>query len=437
MKNRQLNREEEVLRDKLSELNYEFQPADWDALEKQLPSSGSGSSWLSGKAIVGAAVVVSLTAAWFISQPAADNETAVQKEKKAVQTEQKDAVSPKTEDQTQSSTTTQLTENSERASEEEVLSTDETVVAENVTSNANEESSPLESSSNEERSQIMDEAADENIQFSEENSDEAEIAAEQKRTESEEPNINGIIAPDKVCANQDFRVELDMKADLPEGYTVDWLIDNKRFIVGSKITGMEISENGMKTISAEVKGPTVDIPELDFTYEDLKDPYLDFSAKVEVTDDLFDSYEWLGEDGKILAKGANPSIDFRNKGVYDLKIRAKTAEGCYQEISKPLAIAEDFDPMAPNAFTPLNQDERNQTFMPAAFKLRDDRYKMQIMSLDGNLIYESNSIKDEWNGRMHNSGQMLPAGQYLWKVIISNNEGRQRTFIGNIRILPD
>ncbi len=169
----------------------------------------------------------------------------------------------------------------------------------------------------------------------------------------------------------------------------------------------------------------------------MKDPYLDFSAKVEVTDDLFDSYEWLGEDGKILAKGANPSIDFRNKGVYDLKIRAKTAEGCYQEISKPLAIAEDFDPMAPNAFTPLNQDERNQTFMPAAFKLRDDRYKMQIMSLDGNLIYESNSIKDEWNGRMHNSGQMLPAGQYLWKVIISNNEGRQRTFIGNIRILPD
>jgi gliding motility-associated-like protein len=125
---------------------------------------------------------------------------------------------------------------------------------------------------------------------------------------------------------------------------------------------------------------------------------------------------------------------FKDKGVYDVKLEAITSDGCSVEITKPIAIEVDFDPLAPNAFTP-DQNGMNDTFIPEAFKDRNDRFKMEIFSLNGELIYRTMDNSAAWNGHFNNTGRLMDEGIYVWKVIISNAEGKEKSFAGNVRII--
>jgi len=449
MKNRQLNREEEVLRDKLNELNYDYQPSDWNAIEKHLPSS-AGKGWMSGKVLAGAAVVVTLTAAWFFINPKQDAEASAQQEQVINQQKSSDQATEKsTQNVLEKASGSKIEITAETKSKPVDKIEDKTAEKQAISENTLESSNPIEERTPSAVMAKEAEAAKGENEVIEAANREEEVIENQTRPR-QKVVIKGLLAPDKICQDQLFRIQLDMQGNLPKGYTVDWYADEQVMIKNSEISGVAIRENDISKLSAKVKDEqgkllgtyhkeiqTVNLAEIDFTYEDLEDPYYDLTAEVRVTDDNYQSYEWIDEDGKVIATGKSASLNFSKKGIYDVALKAKTIEGCYRKVSKPLAIEEDFDPLAPNTFTPLVQDGDNDLFMPEAFKIRDDQFKMQIMKVDGNLVFESNNINDEWNGRMHNSGQMMPAGLYLWKVMIISPEGRNRTFIGNIRILTD
>ena len=448
MKNKLLNKEEELLRHKLNEVEFDYQAADWEAIEKELPNSAGSSSWLSGKAVMGTAIVVGLATFWMVSQN--DEPTEV------LQKERQEALIVEPAEEPQSAATEQQSTKQETTSEKEapaaevkgLPTTSETKKSISEISRAlNEEDAP-KAVPTEKPSDPAKQIALPSEKTTPAKQQEVASTANLPTTE-EEPNIIGLSAPERVCEGELYTVALDVEDELPEGYTIDWYVAGKLLAKDSRISAMKVEDNGQNQFKLVVKNAkgnvfstyeksigTINLPELNFTYDDLKDPYNDFTASVKVDPRLYSSYQWFDERAELLAEGAEVDLDFMREGVHDLVLKAKTTDGCVQTIEKPLAVQTDFDPLAPNAFSPLVQDGTNDFFMPEAFKTRDDQFVMQIMTLDGGTIFETNNVNEAWNGRQNNNGQMMPAGQYIWKVLIRNKEGKSRTFFGNIRIRP-
>jgi len=65
----------------------------------------------------------------------------------------------------------------------------------------------------------------------------------------------------------------------------------------------------------------------------------------------------------------------------------------------------------PNAFTP-NGDGLNDAFGGIGEGITE--YNMQIFNRWGELIFESNDIKNQWDGNYHNA--MSPMGVYVYKI---------------------
>lgn len=65
----------------------------------------------------------------------------------------------------------------------------------------------------------------------------------------------------------------------------------------------------------------------------------------------------------------------------------------------------------PNAFTP-NSDGLNDTFGAVGEGIIE--YNMQIFDRWGNLIFESNDMKVQWDGTYHN--ELVPNGVYVYKI---------------------
>lgn len=441
MSNKQLDNEEEILREKLDQLNYEYQPADWNALEQRLPASGN-SSWYSSKSFMGiASAIVLISAAIFYLQTDPQEE------------QQSKAASPAIEEVEKSENVGEEQKEAEISGEEnrEESDPESAITEEKVVADISRHEPEIGTNSASEKENIIDNTHSELAESTEsiEESKLEEPANDEITLTEAEPSFEviGLDAPTVVCPGALFNIQLKMEGELPKGWTVDWFADGNNFMSSSRITGIEIKENGTADYRVELKDQdgklqeklatsieTRILPELNFTYEDNPGPYNDLSIVAKVDDQLFDSYEWIGEDGKLMAKGAEAEIVFTEKGIFDMKLKA-SSEGCTLSKVKPVSVQNDFDPLAPNAFSPKKTSETNDTFIPVAFTQRDDQFDMKIFDRGGRLIYRTQNTNEPWNGRVNNSGQMMPAGNYIWKVTISTQKGEMREFAGNIRIL--
>jgi gliding motility-associated-like protein len=67
--------------------------------------------------------------------------------------------------------------------------------------------------------------------------------------------------------------------------------------------------------------------------------------------------------------------------------------------------------LLPSAFSP-NNDSHNDTYKPLGrfHSIRD--YQITIHDANGLLVYQSNDILQEWNGKWNNVGEDAPAGMY-------------------------
>lgn len=435
MKNKQLNKEEQILSNKLNELNFEYNSADWEILQDRLPANGTA-SWLSGKAMIGiAAMAVILIGGIYYFTSNQTEETAINdsiqekvvlptQENLPTETQSEEKINPPNANSNKLATNavdseTSLEENNSKKLEENKVNkatTPEKVEKEEI--------------------KIPD-TKKENIQVNEE---------VEPTTEYE---FKALTLPTSICPNSLFKVEIAANNPLPKGWSIDWLMDGNLISRGTQITGLELKENGSKEVAVNIRNEKNEIVEmasrsittvnianytLNFTYTDSEDPYTDLQVQLKSEDDGLTNHRWIGEGGSQLGSGNLLSYAFTDKGVYDITLIAKTKDGCELEHSKPVSVEINFDPLAPNAFTP-NQDGSNDTFMPEAFKTRNDRFRMEIFNLQGELIFRSNSQLEGWNGQLNNNGQLMPEGIYVWKVVISNEKAQEKAFAGNLRLM--
>jgi hypothetical protein len=127
---------------------------------------------------------------------------------------------------------------------------------------------------------------------------------------------------------------------------------------------------------------------------------------------------------------------FRKAGQYVIDLSATNEFGCSKTSQKTIIIEQDYNLLAPTAFSP-NGDFKNDVFIPKALQIMDGvQFTMNIMSKSGERVYTTRNVNEPWDGVNMNDNTQLPAGSaYVWQVVLTNNNGERELYEGQVIII--
>jgi len=172
------------------------------------------------------------------------------------------------------------------------------------------------------------------------------------------------------------------------------------------------------------------LPDVQFAYEKSKEmiPTITF---INLTEDATD-WNWN-------IKGLKTSTDnqfeytFRKKGIYMVELSATNEYGCSNSTQKPIEIKNDYNLLAPTAFTP-NGDNKNDNFIPEALRLMEVDFTMVVYDKSGKMMYQTNNVNQPWDGTNMNDNSIAEDGAYVWTVQFKNANGEIEYYEGHVII---
>ncbi len=141
---------------------------------------------------------------------------------------------------------------------------------------------------------------------------------------------------------------------------------------------------------------------------------------------------WSFGDGESLATISRADIDhqYNTSGTFNACLAAYNSIGCADTVCKPLQniILPRLD--LPNAFTPLANSLNNVVYV-RGFGI--GKMKWRIYNRFGNLVFESDSPKNGWNGTY--KGVVQPMDVYAYTLEVEFTDGTRATKKGDITLL--
>lgn len=182
---------------------------------------------------------------------------------------------------------------------------------------------------------------------------------------------------------------------------------------------------------SETKSYTIKVdPIPDAQFEILKNENMASHPKVEFStlENHFSSIEWKFKDGSVSSESLVNKM-YHKKGVYEVGLVVKNQFQCSDTLYRSLVIKDDFNLLAPNAFSP-NGDGINDTFMPKALSNFNKAFTLQIFDpKTSQLIFESHDFDNPWNGDVMNNGAKMNEGAFAWSVIIEDGSVYKGTIL--------
>lgn len=182
---------------------------------------------------------------------------------------------------------------------------------------------------------------------------------------------------------------------------------------------------------------TFKIPLAAFTFKpspvSIYDPTIQFTDQS--SSDVI-SWKWeLGDHTPIINGIRNPVHQYPvgTSGIYKVKLVVKNQQGCIDSVQHPVEVGPEFVFYIPNAFTPAQDDERNDTFFGKGTGIA--KYHIWIFDRWGNMVFYSEDIHTGWNGRVHNDSEIAQQDVYVWKVILTDISGKEHQYIGTVTLL--
>ncbi|MGB1103663.1 MAG: PKD domain-containing protein [Crocinitomicaceae bacterium] len=175
-----------------------------------------------------------------------------------------------------------------------------------------------------------------------------------------------------------------------------------------------------------------EIPKLDFSWDqqNVVIPMLDF---INLSDQA-SNWEWH-VNGQIVSDQNQMAYTFREKGNYVVSLSAENEFGCENQIQKSVSIKDDYNLLAPTAFSP-NGDNLNETFIPSALLLIDaPEFNMTIYNESADLVYQTSDMNMPWNGSNQIDNTQVPDGAYIWVVNHKNKNGIMETYKGQVLVV--
>lgn len=125
---------------------------------------------------------------------------------------------------------------------------------------------------------------------------------------------------------------------------------------------------------------------------------------------------------------------FRKKGTYMVEMTTVNDLGCKATLQKPIEIKNDYNLLAPTAFTP-DGDAKNDEFIPEALKIMDTEFTMVIYDKSGRVMYQTSDVNSPWNGMNSIDNSMCEGDAYIWKVQLKNKNGETEYYEGQVILL--
>ena len=128
-------------------------------------------------------------------------------------------------------------------------------------------------------------------------------------------------------------------------------------------------------------------------------------------------------------KAKTAAFYFFEKGQFDLEVIVSNDKGCSSTEIKTIIISEDYNLLAVNAFNPLSDDRRKNTFMPYALTKRNSAFSLIIIDTDdGGIVFESSDASNPWDGIDKRNGQLVNKNKaFIWKVTLASPEKNEKT----------
>lgn len=145
--------------------------------------------------------------------------------------------------------------------------------------------------------------------------------------------------------------------------------------------------------------------------------------------------KWQINDKQFTNLGS-VSYSFLKSGIYPILYICENQEACTDTVFQELQVEIEHPFLMPNAFSP-NGDGHNDFFGPSADCCAQYQFKMFIFNSTGNLLFESNSPDDKWNGMIAGYNKMAEPGVYVFKVITTDKYGNTQIKQGSIYLKND
>lgn len=141
------------------------------------------------------------------------------------------------------------------------------------------------------------------------------------------------------------------------------------------------------------------------------------------------SYIWSFGNGDTSSL-TNPSHTYSLPGSYTAELIATNLFNCSDTINYQLIVSEQSKLFVPNTFTP-NDDDLNETWRIHGLT-EDQDIIVFVFNRWGELIYESNSSSEGWDGK--HKGLDVPIGIYSYKIRLKNF-GVTKEYFGHINLI--
>ena len=263
------------------------------------------------------------------------------------------------------------------------------------------------------------------------------------KNEEKEESINVVwrLSKNEICQGEfveisidDVNQPLELNWNFGDGFKTEGVNANHRYLFPGEYTitlNAKLITNNKKYFSETRLIQVHEKPAANLVIE--KNENMAAFPEVAYTN-LSKSYShalWVFEDEKF--ENINSVKKFyRNKGIYKIGLIIHNKFGCSDSSYKEVVVDNDYNLLAPNAFTP-NSDGINDFFLPEGLAYLHKEFILRIFNpINGQIIFESNNLNIPWNGKSKN-GDYLKMDSYPWTVKLEDDS----KYSGTVLLLRD
>ncbi len=153
----------------------------------------------------------------------------------------------------------------------------------------------------------------------------------------------------------------------------------------------------------------------------ISDPKIQLTNLSTILND--NTYEWSFTNMPT-SKEVNPVLLFKTPGKYTVTLKAKSIEGCEDELTKTIEVKNNFSVFIPNSFSP-NFDGLNDVFIPvfSSYGLDIKSYEMEIFDRWGHSLFHSKDFSKGWDGASQNKGEISKEDVYIYHIKYKDLDG--------------
>ncbi len=134
------------------------------------------------------------------------------------------------------------------------------------------------------------------------------------------------------------------------------------------------------------------------------------------------SYYASQQDAEMDANSMETNPFLRATG--NVWARVENADGCFAIVEVPLTV-DNCILIIPEGFSPSSSIPENQTFNIESIKTRYPKFEIYVYNRFGNEVYKGDVTTDNWNGKLNNEGDLLPAGTYFYGIKLNDEQDIQ------------